>query len=315
MNQQSDILFDPIKHTYLRKGKFYTSCTTITSEFKKPFNRRYWAMYSTLKEKFGCHVVQNEDFDMIQVNGHMQSVDVLYSVEMYRDGCKMMKIGWDDITKTACSRGNKIHDYLEDSINDSKKDGGKSDYAVKPFTGENTVTYNTLHDLNKTNLQEVYPEIHATLLYYIEMGCTIYAEKKVYIDEYEVSGMIDCLVVKGNKFLIIDWKTNKDIIHFESGYYRKEKINGRHIKTKQWIKKSKPLLTPLAHLEECKGNLYTLQVSLYAYMFESWGYELIDNGLMIYHMRPNERPKLIKVPYLKEDIILMLDYHKENLAA
>ena len=83
----------------------------------------------------------------------------------------------------------------------------------------------------------------------------------------------------------------------------------------QWIDRPKYLLKPLDHLEDSKGVLYSLQVSLYAYMFESWGYKLLDNGLFIYHIRPNERPERIPVPYLKDDIKMMLDYYKLNKAA
>jgi len=313
---QSDIIFDPTSHTYLRKGKPYISCTTIVSKFKKPFNRRYWAMYSTLKETFHLRVRAEEEYEIIYVNNTPHSLDSLYSIEMYREGCKMMKNGWDDTTKVACDRGNKIHDYLEGSVNDSKNDSeGDTNITIKPLTGEEIQFYSSQHDLDKTNLLSIFPKIYHTLLYYINTGCTIYAEKKVYIDEYEVSGMIDCLVVKGNKFLIIDWKTNKDIIHFKSGYYKKELINGKYIKTNQWLDKPMPMLYPLTYLEDCKGTIYTLQVSLYAYMLESWGYELINNGLLIYHIRPNEEPELLKVPYMKEDIRLMLNYYKQNLVA
>lgn len=313
---QTDIQFDPTTHTYLRKGIPYTSCTTVIDKFKKPFDRRYWAMYSTLKETFYLRVRAEEDYGIIYVNNTPHSIDSLYGIEVYREACKMMKNGWDDITKVACDRGNVIHDFLETSVNTSKDDEeGATNLIIKPLTGGNMMLFSSQHDLDKTNLLEVYPEIYHTLLFYINRGCTIYAEKKVYIDEYKISGMIDCLIVKGHKFAILDWKTNKDIIHFNSGYYRKEKVDGKYIKTNEWIHKSKPMLAPLQYLEECKGTIYTLQVSLYAYMLESWGYELIQDGLMIYHIRPNERPKLLKVPYMKEDIKLMLDYYKQNLAA
>jgi len=309
------IQFDPVEHKYTRKGKVYTSCTTVIEEVKKPFNRRYWAMYSTLKESFGLRVRQDEDHGIIYVNQTAMTLDELYAVEMYRIGCTQLKNGWDDITNSACSRGNKIHDYLEDTVNTSKGldnklsayNVGASNDSIIPLTGKNVEVFNTIHDLDATNLKEVYIEIYDVLSYYINKGCTIYAEKKVYIDKYEVSGMIDCLIVKGKNFIILDWKTNKDIIHFKSGYYKKENIGGKWVKGTKWLEKSKYLLYPLNHLEECKGNIYTLQLSLYAYMFESWGYKLLDNGLFIFHMRPNRRPKMIPINYLRDEVIKMLE--------
>lgn len=308
------IHFEESTHTYTRNNKKYTSCTTVTGMFKKPFDRRFWAMYSALKEKFNYYVRADESIGLIYVNNSPHGIDELYSVQMYRDACKLVRNGWDDITKKACDRGNKIHDYLEDTVNLSKDVKNTND-TIKPFTGKNTQIFKFKHDLDKTNLQEIYPEIYNTLLYYIDRGCTIYAEKKIFIDDYEIAGMIDCLIVKGKQFIILDWKTNKDIIHFRSGYYKKAKVNGKYIKTNEWVYKSQYLLSPLGHLEDCKGNLYTLQVSLYAFMMESWGYELINKGLMIYHIRPNERPELIKVPYLKQDVYEMLNYYKQNLRA
>jgi len=311
MSNKPSIHFDPASHTYTRNGKQYTSCTTVVGQYKKPFNRRFWAMYSALKEVYGYRVRAEEDIGIIHINNQVSTIDELYSVSVYRDAAKGMKNGWDDITKTACDRGNKVHDFLENSINISKGDSGKSNNQIKPFGGLYIVIKNQ-HDLDKTNLLETYPEIYSTLLYYISNGCSIYAEKKIFIDEYEIAGMIDCLVVKGNKFMIIDWKTNKDIIHFTAGYYKKEKVGNKYVKTDRWIKKPQYLLYPLNYLEDCKGILYGLQVSLYAYMMESWGYELIDNGLMIYHMRPNENPKRIPIRYMKEDIITMLNHYKET---
>lgn len=46
--------------------------------------------------------------------------------------------------------------------------------------------------------------------------------------------------------------------------------------------------------------IYALQLSLYAYIMECWGYELVDKGLeKSIHIRPSAEPKLIRIPYLK----------------
>jgi len=306
-----DIQFDPINHTYTRNGLIYTSATTIVGKYKKPFNRRFWAMYSTLKETFEMYVRADEPNNVIWVNQRPYTLDELYSIEVYKEGSRMMKNGWDDTTKTACDRGNKIHDYLENTINDSKGDNGESNDIIKPLQALNINVFSTEHDLDSTNLKEVYPDIYFTLLYYIQQGCTIYAEKKVYIDTYKVSGMIDCLVIKDNNFMIIDWKTNKDIIHFKSGYYKKQKVGNKYIKTDTWIEHPKYLLDPLNHLEESKGNIYSLQLSLYAYIMESWGYKLINNGLLIFHFRPTKNPERIPIKYMKQDIHTMLEHHNK----
>ena len=181
----NDVHFDPVEHKYTRNNSTYISCTTVIDTVKKPFDRRYWSMYSTLKEDFQLKVRPDEDHQIIYVNGTAMTIKELYAVDMYRIGCKQRKNGWDEITKTACNRGNKIHDYLEDTINTSKNKLAAypdPNSSIIPLTGEKVSVFKTVHDLDKTNLKEIYIEIYDVLSYYIGLGCTIYAEKKVFID-------------------------------------------------------------------------------------------------------------------------------------
>ena len=73
------------------------------------------------------------------------------------------------------------------------------------------------------------------------------------------------------------------------------------------------MLVPLKHLEECNFNHYQLQLSLYAYIMECWGYELVDKGLEIIHIRNGYEPRLIKIPYLLHEVELLIKYRLEQL--
>jgi len=211
------------------------------------------------------------------------------------------------------------NDYLETSINKSKGDEeGETNEVIKPrlitalASKGLEVVIRTKHDLDLTDLEETYPAIYKRLLAYINSGCTIFAEKKIYTTAFQIAGMIDVLVVKGRQFAILDWKTNKDEMMFRSGYFKKVEIGGKWIKGSEFILMPKYLFAPLNNLEDCKGIIYTLQLSLYAFIMELWGYTLVPNGLEIFHIRPNQEPKLIKVKYLKNDVHNMLVHHLEN---
>ena len=44
---------------------------------------------------------------------------------------------------------------------------------------------------------------------------------------------------------------------------------------------------------------------------ESWGYKLINNGLLIFHFRPTKNPERIPIKYMKQDIHTMLEHHNK----
>jgi len=150
-------------------------------------------------------------------------------------------------------------------------------------------------------------------------GFTLYAEKRVYNPILGLAGMIDVFLAKGKHFIILDWKTNKDLLRFESGYYKKawKDVNGvrRKVRTEHWIKNENRLLYPIGHLDECKGSVYSMQLSLYAFLCECWGMVQLD--LQLCHIRRNEdvefSPLFYQIPYLKEEVKNMLvDFCEKN---
>jgi hypothetical protein len=322
VEKQIQLQFEPIEHKYFDSvsGEVYTSVTTVIGKYKEPFNRRYWSMYTALKNS-GFKVRPTDDKKAIVVNNKFRSLDSLYKNPINTQEVNNLVNHWKDLTEIACARGNEIHDYLEDSINLSKDDeDGETNEVITPTLASNLsntgleVIIRTQHDLDKTDLKDNFPAIYNRLLAYINKGCILYAEKRIYTSKYLIAGMIDVLIVhlRTKQFAILDWKTNKDEMHFISGYYKKENVNGRWVKGSQYIPYKKNLFAPLNHLEDCKGIIYTLQLSLYAYIMELWGYKLVPNGLEIFHIRPNREPKLITINYKKEEVHNMLVHHSTN---
>jgi hypothetical protein len=149
----------------------------------------------------------------------------------------------------------------------------------------------------------------------INQGCTIFSEKRVYLTKYGLAGTIDCPIIKGKYFSILDWKSNAADMHDTAGYYKKEKIGTEWIKTDTWIITEDCFNAPISHIPASKFHTYCLQLSIYAYIMEQWGYELISNGLAIVHYPLNKEPVYIPVPYLRNEVIALLTDHKRKLSA
>lgn len=314
IEKEIKIAFDEPSHVYsnAETGAKFTSVTTVIDKYDKTFNSDYWAMYTSLKN-IGLRVRPDKSELYITVNGIKSSLRSLYANDLYSDLVDATKKKWEDTTNKSHVRGNKIHNYLEDTINLSK--GNINDAKlIKPLHDKAKDTgldvFETKHDLDRTDLEEVYPDIYKVLLTFIEQGCTIIAEKKIYTSKYMIAGMIDVLVVKGKTFAIVDWKSNKDELMFISGYYKKVKQGNEWVKGTTFIERDDRLIAPLNNLQKCKGIKYSLQLSLYAFIMEMWGYKLIDNGLLLFHIRPRRKPKLINIKYYKDDVRRMLEHHK-----
>lgn len=257
----------------------YKSVTTVIGDYIVPFDRDKWSKYSADKE------------------GKTQA-------EILRK--------WDKITDTSLVRGNGIHKELENGIEVKSEyiDVDKANF--KKLIPKAT----TLEDFKNSELQLKYPTIYEVVRGLLEQGWVCYSEFRIYTAEHLIAGTIDCLfvrggervitdwgsvVIKGAEFKILDWKTNKDKLSFQSGYFKK--VNGK--KTDEFVRKLEYMLYPITHIEHCKGSTYTLQLSLYARIMELWGNTC--TGLALCHIRPNTPIQFFKLPYWKESCDLIMN--------
>jgi hypothetical protein len=307
-----DILFNEAEHRYYdANGRNYTSVTTIIEKYAPLFDKDFWSMFTALKNN-GFKVKPVPETKSIYCNNSLNKLSDLKKDSLFKLWQQEVLTKWEIITEEACIRGNNTHNDLEDSINISKGDNkGTTNSLILPHIEKQTIK--TTHDLDKTNLKEKYPFVYKRLNGYLERNFSIFAEKRVFLEEYLVAGMIDVPLIKENYFAILDWKTNKDELHDTAGYYKKRKVAGVWIKTDEWVSTDDCLNYPLNNIPASKFHKYALQLSLYAYILECWGYKLLDKGLEIIHFPLNKEPKLIKIPYLKNEVIIMLNHHKNNL--
>lgn len=300
------LIFKEDGHKYNdTNGNDYISTTTILHSLAPAFDKKYW-----LKKKA-------KELGISE---------------------KRLEKQWQDITDEACSRGTKTHNGLEDGIKTSSMFKAAVKYMIKD-NGEMI----TIADLPNINLnvkqldikefidatENKYPQVYDIFHYYTNAGYKIYAEIGAFLIDFLISGTIDVLCIRDDKFVIGDWKTNRGGLKFEAGYYKKDRTQKPNQLTNDWVAKKEFLLPPVNHLPNCNGSIYNLQLSMYAFMVESilgipnaglWlchidsDFVLNEYGMPkrfpdgLYHVKKNpvEKTTVYKMKYLKEEIIRIL---------
>lgn len=309
------LFFDEPSHKYTDNlGNEYVSTTTLLHNYKPKFDKEYW-----LNKK---------------------------AKELHISKERLAK-QWQKITDEACKRGTKTHNGLEDSIKDTsmfykavqhiKRNDNSMTTVADIETIDQYVKPIILDDfIQKT--ENKYPKIYEIFDYYITNGYKIYSEIGSFIPDLLISGTIDILILREDKFIIGDWKTNRGGLKFESGYYKKDKRQNPHQTTDVWVSTNNKLLPPVAHLADCNGAIYNLQLSMYAFMVEYvlglpcvglWlchidsDFVLNEYGMPkrfpdgLYHLKknPKEIVTVHKMKYLRTEIINILEDRRKNIAA
>ena len=298
------LFFDEGPHKYTDTlGNEYRSVTTLVGDYYNHFDADYWA-----------HKKAREQ-------GKSE---------------KQIRAEWDRIKDEACERGTATHNGIEDAIKSVSKFKEAIKYLEEVKSGR-CITIADIPDLIprpldveefKVATNNKYPEIYRVFDFYTERGYIIYSEIGAFLIDYLISGTIDIFCYRPTDFVILDWKTNRDGLKFEAGYYKKDKSTIPNQLTNEWIKKKQNMLPPLNHLDDCNGMHYTMQLSLYAIMAEiildipcvglglchigspwvlnKYGQPLRDNEG--YHVNPNgeETVKWFKIQYLKNEAKALL---------
>ena len=238
------LFFEEQAHKYTDTiGNEYRSVTTLIGDYYNHFDADYWA-----------HKKAREQ-------GKSE---------------KQIRAEWDRIKDEACERGTKTHNGIEDAIKSVSKFKEAIKYLEEAKSGR-CITIADIPDLIprpldveefKAATNNKYPEIYRVFDFYTERGYTIYSEIGAFLIDYLISGTIDIFCYRPTDFVILDWKTNRDGLKFEAGYYKKDKSTIPNQLTNEWVKKKQSMLPPLNHLDDCNGMHYTMQLSLYAIMAE-----------------------------------------------
>lgn len=176
----------------------------------------------------------------------------------------------------------EIQKLWKDINSESKKRGTEIHNVIEKYIKQNTITkgyenliesYNSLNIANENN--------------------EILSEEKLYSHRHKLAGTTDIIRLESKGgFSIFDIKTNKKF-NFFSPYGEK-------------------LLAPLNHLPSCEYTIYSLQLSLYAYMYqELTGRHVNQLGVLYYNISKNNFDYYPTV-YMKQDIISLLKHYEKS---
>jgi len=237
------LYFDEGPHKYTdSNGNEYISVTTLIGAYCPKFDAKYWA-----------HKKARE-----------QGVSEKEIIKQ-----------WNKIKDEACDRGTNTHNGIENAIKDVSKFKEAIQY-LQQVSGR-CITVADIPNLIPTPLdvnkfkeatENKYEEIYRVFQFYTDRGYTIYSEIGVFDPELLISGTIDILCDRQTDFVILDWKTNRGGLQFESGYFKKDKTTIPNQLTNEWVRKNDKMLPPLNHLPECNGSHYSMQLSIYARLTE-----------------------------------------------
>jgi hypothetical protein len=230
---------------------------------------------------------------------------------------------WDKTRDDSLVLGNDKHDYLETSIKSSNgykklkidrlfKDGRL--YTILDVMDKPKFGNLSIKDFEETKMIEKYPEIAKLILHLFDKGYLFYPEIAVYNYALLKTGLIDNLVLRSKDFYIVDWKTNRDDLVEQSGYFEKD-LDGNV--TTNFIVTDEYFSHPLSHLKASNYWKYALQLSDYANMCEQFG--LTCKGLILCHLRRNKdnidsHVDIHQIPYLKNEVKQMgLHYYNTYL--
>lgn len=147
-----------------------------------------------------------------------------------------------------------------DNIRDTANDKGK---RIHKFVEQ----YLTDQSPEDTPVIKRFKEVFATLR---DENSNIFSEKILYTHTYKIAGTSDIIEDCGNYFNVYDLKTNKKFRY-------SNKYNER-------------MLPPLTHLPVCEFTAYSIQLSIYAYMYQEMTGKYPNKLTVLYNVENNWYP-------------------------
>jgi hypothetical protein len=236
-------------HKYLNDlGAAYTSATTLLGKYKEPFDADYWSTYKAVERIITKR--ENEFYwqEWKRSVGYKNVIDSFmadadeYDIELLKTTKEMVLKDWDYERDIACFNGSNFH---------LAKEKG---WLEKPKHYEGVIKrqwYTT--GVQNVKGENISPE---------DLPDGIYSELVLWNHFYEIAGQADIVYIEtidGVRYVDIDdYKTNKEI------------------KTESYMnprtRKYKMMKRPLGNIMDCNGSHYELQISLYAWFLEQFGY-------------------------------------------
>lgn len=281
--QNGDIAFIEETHKYFdvtNPNAVFTSVTTMIHNYTNEFDKEFWASFKALEKLIPKDAWVIEKKSLLNTKKFDKVLLDMYEISENDFNREQQAIldEWDNENRKSCERGTKIHADFENSFYAKKKDISLSKFEI----GGKFECKQNYFELDIEN--GIYPE---------------YLISRVSDDgKLRIAGQIDLLVKKGNKIIIADFKTNKKI----------ETKSFFNQKTKTSVK----MKFPLNNLDDVNYWHYCMQLSTYAWMIQKINPEFEIEDLVMIHIDHNDAMTIYHLPYLKDEVIKMLNHFKKE---
>lgn len=278
-----NMAFEEDAHIYYdvtQPEKKFISVTTLIEKFGQPFDKDFWSAYKALEKLLSKSDFDIEKKSLLNTKKFNKTILEAYDIDenLFNKEQQAILDTWDEENRRSCERGTKIHAELENSFYKKGKDIDLSKYQIGG-------KFECRKDHTALDLENgVYPE------YLISR---VSADGKLCI-----AGQIDLLIKKGNKIIIGDWKSNKEIKM--KSFYDKN--------TRSTVK----MKFPLNNLDDTNYWHYTLQLSTYAWMIQKLNPEFEIEDLVLVHFDHNDNMTVYHLEYLKDEVERMLAFYKKS---
>jgi len=181
---------------------------------------------------------------------------------------------WQQLNDDANIYGSKVHDIVERYLLANK-------WYFPDDTEDGLFEQKVIEGYNALNIDE---------------GIAMWPERILFAEQYELAGMADLIIqINDDFFDVWDWKTNRVFNFFnEFGY--------------------QTLFKPFDHLQACQYSIYSLQLSVYAYMYELENPKSKCRCITIGYW-DKEKMSFSKIPitYLKKEAKQLIEMHHYNI--
>lgn len=186
---------------------------------------------------------------------------------------------WQYKADFACRKGSTCHEFAQSRWS-------KEPYELDKFD-ESEEYLNAVIKIQKqaVNFYEDYKDVFEHIADELIVGS----------EEFDIASAIDHLFV--NKLtgglVLVDYKTNSIL----KGYNDNGKSN----------RYAKPMKVPLNHIKDITLFHYYIQLSIYKYIIEKYTNLKVDEMFIVYFSENNDNYEIIEIPYLKKEVIKILE--------
>ena len=201
--------------------------------------------------------------------------------EMYPTSVEDILAQWKYKADFACAKGTTCHEFAQSLWSKQKCNLLSFDNSDNYWFAVSTIQKQAIH------FWQDYREHLEHLQDELVVGSA----------EYDIASAIDHLFI--NKLtgglVLVDYKTNSDI-HKSEKYAKNMKV-------------------PLQHMKDYTLNHYYIQLSIYRYLLEKYTGLEVSEMFIVYFSENIKDYEIIEIPYLKEEVIKILELRRANKMA